>query len=193
MYIQRSNVWRDSASLNPSSDHEENRTTLLPLDAMAAISVLSLGSWSQLSVARTGLLEQVKQAERRTFPRNEALDFDTELAKRNVHFTIIAEDVTAPGPARLVAYLVLARIKSTATVHKLCVLDQYRRLGVASQLLRLQCEQAKRSGCTRIQLWVDGERTAAQSLYSKVGFDEVERVNDYYAPGRTGIRMVHRS
>jgi len=107
-----------------------------------------------------------------------------------VHLTIVAEDVTAPGLAELVAYLVLTWTKSTALLHKLCVLEQYRRRGMASQLLRLQREQAKKSGCTSIQLWVDGERTAAQSLYSKVGFDEVERVNDYYAPGRTGIKMV---
>ncbi len=100
---------------------------------MAAISILSLDSWSQRSVSRTGLLEQVKRAERRRFPRNEALDFDAELSKRNVHLTIVAEDVTAPGPAGLVAYLVLTRTKSTAIVHKLCVLEQYRRRGIASQ------------------------------------------------------------
>ncbi len=72
------------------------------------------------------------------------------------------------------------------------MLEQYRRRGIVSQLLRLHCEQAKGSGFTRIQLWLDGERTTAQSLYSKVGFDEVERVDDYYAPGRTGIQMVLR-
>jgi len=157
---------------------------------MAAISVLSLESWSQTSTSRTDLLDQVKRAERKTFPRNEALDFEAELSKRNVQLTIIAENVSAPGPARLAAYLVLTRTRSTALLHKLCVLKQYRRRGIASQLLRLQFEQAKKSGRTRIQLWVDGERTAAQSLYSKVGFKEVERVNDYYAPGRTGIKMV---
>lgn len=154
--------------------------------------MLSLGSWSQSSVARIGLLEQLKRAERRIFPRSEALDLDTELSKRNVYLTIVADDVTALGPARLVAYLLLTRTKSTAIVHKLCVLDEYRRLGVATQLLRLNREQSRKSGCTRIQLWVDKERTAAQNLYSKVGFNEVERVNDYYAPGRTGIKMVLR-
>ena len=157
---------------------------------MATISVLSLPSWSQLSAYSTDIIAQVKRAERKTFPRSEALDFDTELFKRNVELMAVVEDAPAPRQLSLVAYLVITRIHSMALLHKLCVLERYRRRGIASQIMRFQCERLTTSGCIKVQLWVDEQREGAQSLYYQVGFEEVERVNNYYGPGRTGIKMV---
>jgi ribosomal protein S18 acetylase RimI-like enzyme len=44
--------------------------------------------------------------------------------------------------------------------------------------------------CQDVHLWVDADREAARRLYLGSGFKERERVDDYYGPGRTGIKMV---
>lgn len=41
-----------------------------------------------------------------------------------------------------------------------------------------------------MQLWVDRDRVGARALYQRCGFEGREEVGDYYAPGRSGVRMV---
>ena len=152
--------------------------------------VLCLSSWSQVSPSKRDLIAQVKQAERKAFPRNEALDFDAELSKRNVELLLVIEDAPMMSQQKVVAYSVVTRTRSIAFLHKLCVLELYRRRGIGIRLLRFSLEKPKRSGCSKMQLWVDERREAAKSLYSKVGFEELERIRDYYAPNRPAIKMV---
>lgn len=157
---------------------------------MATISIFCFPSWSHTSTPNAHLLDQVKRAERKTFPRNEVFDFETELLKHNVQMTIVAQDAPAQGQTDLVAYSVVTRVHSTALLHELCVLEQHRRRGIGYQLLHLLCPRVSASGCFRMQLWVDEEREAARKLYSKVGFEETQRIDGYYAPRRNGIKMV---
>ena len=57
-------------------------------------------------------------------------------------------------------------------------------------MLETQAERLKKQGCTKIQLWVDEGNLPARRLYRVLGFEEMSRVNDYYAVGRTGIQML---
>lgn len=136
------------------------------------------------------LLCWVKQAEKRTFPRIEVFDFDTELKKRNTELMIILDEALPPKSTALIAYSVYARHKKTVLLHKVCVLENYRRQGVARRMLERQKERLRCQSCESIQLWVDEKREPAICLYAGLGFHEVGRLEDYYAPGRTGIRML---
>lgn len=136
------------------------------------------------------LLTWVKHAEKRVFPRNEVFDFDAELKKHNTELMIILDEALLPNSAALIAYSVLAHHKRTVLLHKVCVLDNYRRQGVARRILELQKERLGCRNCESIQLWVDEKRKPAVCLYAGLGFKEVDRLEDYYAPGRTGIRML---
>ena len=134
------------------------------------------------------LLTFIKQMERKTFPTNEALDFDQEIKKRNT--TLILGTIATGRIAEPVAYLVYVRMGKLALLHKICVLETYRRQGVARAMLTNLCDQLANHGCETIQLWVDQDRDPTRRLYSDLGFEEAQCLKDYYALGRTGIRMV---
>ncbi|EEQ86879.2 acetyltransferase [Blastomyces dermatitidis ER-3] len=99
-------------------------------------------------------------------------------------------------PAPIIAYALYVRQKSTALLHKVCVAEPFRGQGVGRQLLTYVIEQSlcpQRGGgrgCVAVQLWVDEKRAVARALYAGCGFVEVEGVEDYYGPGRKGLRMV---
>ena len=138
----------------------------------------------------SNLLKWVKQAEKRIFPRNEILDFDVELKKHNTELTLVLEGDSPSNPTALIAYAVFARHKRTSLLHKVCVLEKHRRRGIARAMLEMQKKKLRRHGGEAIKLWVDEAREPARRLYAGVGFQEVDRLEDYYAPRRTGIQMM---
>lgn len=135
------------------------------------------------------ILNWVMRAEKKVFPHNEIFEFDSELKKHNTGLMIILDEKLLPNPLALIAYLVQASYKKTTLLHKVCVLEKHRRHGMARRMLRLQIGKLESRGYCIIKLWVDEKREPARSLYAEMGFTEVDRVKDYYGPGRTGIQM----
>lgn len=123
------------------------------------------------------------------FPRNEAMAFESELRKPNFELILIIKDVLRNGLPALVAYVAIARTKGRALLHKVCVLEEFRRQGIATMVLQRQFERLKVQGCGVVQLWADVHREPAKHLYSQLGFLEVQIVENYYAPGRAGTKM----
>ena len=140
----------------------------------------------------SNLLDQVKRAERRTFPRDEAMDFDLELKKRNTELIAVLADPqsTEDCERSLAGYLVYARLHGIALLHKVCVLEGHQRQGIARSILSMLKDRLQSQGCERLQLWVDEARKPARALYESMGFKITDRARDYYGPGRTGIKMV---
>ncbi|OJD10340.1 hypothetical protein AJ78_08608 [Emergomyces pasteurianus Ep9510] len=100
---------------------------------------------------------------------------------------------TPSCPTIIIAYALYVRHRDTALLHKICVAEPFRGQGFGKQLLAYVIEQQLRrqvSGCLAVQLWVDEKREVARRLYGSCGFVEVEGVEDYYGPGRKGVRMV---
>ncbi|KAF4194685.1 hypothetical protein CNMCM8927_007134 [Aspergillus lentulus] len=137
------------------------------------------------------ILAQIARIEKKTFPANEAFPFGEDLWKKKPNTRVLYAVSTASGvPHRLVAYAVYVRQKGVALLHKVCVVEAFRRQGIGMQLMNYIRQRLQKEGCQYIQLWVDKAREPARSLYNRSGFDEREEIADYYAPGRTGIRMV---
>ena len=161
---------------------------------MANVIIKSLHTGKNVQVAKSELIQQVQHVEKKTFPRRDALDFSTEIQKRNTDLVIIVDDAGVFTPARpeLVAYMVFVHLKAGNAVllHKICVGREYRRRGIARLVLEVQAERLKKQGCNKIQLWVDEANVPARHLYKGLGLEEVSKVNDYYAVGRTGIQMI---
>ncbi len=161
---------------------------------MANVIIKSLHTGKNLQVAKSEFIQQVQHVEKKTFPRRDALDFSTEIQKRNMDLVIIVDDAGVFTPARpeLVAYMVFVHLKAGNAVllHKICVGSEYRRRGIARLVLEVQAERLKKQGCNKIQLWVDEANVPARHLYKGLGLEEVSKVNDYYAVGRTGIQMI---
>ena len=162
---------------------------------MATITCLSLNDlYAQLSrpPSRAEIIACVKHAEKRNFPRNEIFDFDTELKKRNTELTVVLDEGRVPNSKNVVAYLVFTRAQKSALLHKICVMEEHRRQGIARQIVWMQIEKLRSRNCERILLWVDEMRMPARCLYTGLGFENSDRVEDYYAPGRHGIQMTLR-
>lgn len=159
---------------------------------MAAIICLSLDLHTQVSPTppKTEIIAWVKHAERRNFPRNEAFDFDMELKKRNVELTVILDERLFPNSKAVIAYLVFTRNQKIALLHKIWVMEEHRRQGIARRILSWQIEKLRSRNCERVLLWVDEMRTPARCLYAGLGFKSSDRLEHYYAPGRDGIRMT---
>lgn len=137
------------------------------------------------------ILAQISRIERKTFPSNEAFGFGEELWRKKPNTRVLYVTSAASGPrAPVIAYAVYVRQKGAALLHKVCVVEAHRRRGVGMELMNYIRQRLPKEGCQYIQLWVDGARDAARSLYTRHGFEEREVIPDYYAPGRTGIRMV---
>ena len=139
------------------------------------------------------LIEQVKRAEKRTFPKEEAMNFDMELKKRNTDMWIVVnqeEDEDSNRPAPVVAYMLIARVHGVALLHKICVMEGYQRRGLARAMISKSKDRLCAQGCEKIQLWVDYQRIPAIRLYTSLGFKDVDRSRDYYGPGRHGLQMV---
>ncbi|KKZ61448.1 hypothetical protein EMCG_03930 [[Emmonsia] crescens] len=117
----------------------------------------------------------------------------TATANMNMNMKTPKNPTTTTPTPTIIAYALYVRQKSTALLHKICVAEPFRGQGVGKQLLAYVIEQQLRQqerGCLAVQLWVDEKREAARRLYGSCGFMEVEGVEDYYGPGRNGVRMV---
>ncbi|KAL2221372.1 acetyltransferase, GNAT family [Thermoascus aurantiacus ATCC 26904] len=139
------------------------------------------------------ILARIARVERKTFPSNEVFDFSADLWRKKPNTRVIYATGAPPStgaPSPLVAYAVYVRLKGAALLHKVCVVESFRGRGVGKKLMDYIRQRLQREGCQYIQLWVDKARAPARALYTRSGFEEREEVDDYYAPGRTGIRMV---
>ncbi len=137
------------------------------------------------------LLADIKRAEKKSFSTADSLDFDTELKKRNSHLVCSIKgngDHKQEHP--LIGYMVYARTKRTALLHKICVLPPYRRQGIARQMMTWLLSDLTNKGCDDVQLWVAESNESARALYASLRFEQIDHVTDYYAPGRAGIKMI---
>lgn len=140
------------------------------------------------------ILAQIARVEKKTFPANEAMSIGEELWRKKpntrVLYATIPRTSTAASSPPLVGYAVYVRQRGTALLHKVCVAEAYRRQGVGRQLMEHLRGRLLKEDCQMVQLWVDKAREPARCLYTRFGFGEREVIDDYYGPGRTGIRMT---
>lgn len=142
------------------------------------------------AVERSTLVNQVKRIERQTFPKTEAMDFNHELKKRNVLLTLAIDESGVTGESPIVlAYALHSRVRSTATLHKMCVTETARRQGIARDLLGRVHSKLASQNCGTVLLWVDVERLPALALYASLEFEVTSHLSDYYGPGRHAVQM----
>lgn len=134
---------------------------------------------------RESLAAKLAKLEKKLFPSSEAFDYGVELKKTNMGVLLAHRE----GTQELVGYLVFQRQKSLAWLHKLAIIEQERRKGIARHLVGFLCQQMRTSGCRRIVLWVDEARNPARALYASCGFQQTDWLSEYYGPGRTALKL----
>src|ERR1700737_2988751 len=92
------------------------------------------------TTATNQILTSIQSLERRTFPSSEALDIPAETSKRNTHL------LYAHSSSTLIGYILYINTSSGLRIHKVCVAPSHRRRGVATQLMEMVCQVARKVG-----------------------------------------------
>ncbi|CAA6673380.1 unnamed protein product [Spirodela intermedia] len=139
------------------------------------------------------LLEELQRLERRIFPKHESLarSFEEELRKKNTGLIYAAELVPGGrGRGEIVGYVMYTLASSLcASVTKLAVKESWRRQGQGEALLKAAIEKCRAKKIHCVSLHVDPARTAALSLYQKLGFRIDVLIEGYYSSERHAYRM----
>ncbi|GER41563.1 acyl-CoA N-acyltransferases-like protein [Striga asiatica] len=137
------------------------------------------GNWAKV-------LEEIVRIEKRAFPKHESLanSFQEEVKKSNsgLIYSQIGDEIAG--------YVMYSWPSSlSASITKLAVKENFRRQGLGEALLQAAIEKCKSRNIHRISLHVDPSRTAAVSLYKKLGFQVDCLVECYYSSDRNAYRM----
>jgi ribosomal-protein-alanine N-acetyltransferase len=112
------------------------------------------------------------------------LSFSLPWPERSLRFEVsdnpAARCWMAELDSRLVGMLVLWMIVDEAHIATLATHSEFRRQGIAEQLLVVALENAYAEGARSALLEVRAGNEAAQALYRKFGFEEVGRRGRYY-------------
>jgi [ribosomal protein S18]-alanine N-acetyltransferase len=77
--------------------------------------------------------------------------------------------------------------ETSAYIQTIEVLPQFRRMGVAGELMRRLEDSASEAGARLIWLHVDAENAAAQHLYERHGYTRQGREENFYPRGRAAL------
>lgn len=112
------------------------------------------------------------------------------VASRNAATWMAEKDGTIAGFA-IVEWSVESN-EPTAYIQTIEVLPEFRRMGVAAELMRRLEDSALKAGAKLIWLHVDAENTAAQGLYERHGYTRQGREENYYPRSRAALIYVKR-
>ncbi|XP_047947069.1 L-methionine sulfoximine/L-methionine sulfone acetyltransferase isoform X1 [Salvia hispanica] len=124
------------------------------------------------------IVEEIVRIEKKVFPKHESLakSFEEEAKKRNggLIYSLIGGQVAG--------YVMYSWPSSLyACITKLAVKENCRGKGHGEALLKAAIEKCKTRKIHRISLHVDPLRTAAMTLYKKLGFEVDSLVESYYS------------
>jgi ribosomal-protein-alanine N-acetyltransferase len=92
----------------------------------------------------------------------------------------------------VIGYGVLGRNEDVAHLLNLAVLPDFRRRGVARQIIAALEEIASEWECKRMRLEVRSSNVIARDFYSSIGFGYQARKRRYYANGEDALVFVAR-
>jgi len=85
---------------------------------------------------------------------------------------------------KIVGYAGLSKVASSlsADIQTIAVSDSHRRAGIGRELMQALIEQASKLTATEIYLEVREDKPAPQKLYEQLGFERIDRRENYYQP-----------
>jgi len=85
---------------------------------------------------------------------------------------------------QILGYAGLSKVESSssADIQTIAVSDLHRRTGIGRELMQALIEQASKLTATEVYLEVREDRPAPQKLYEQLGFEGIDRRENYYQP-----------
>lgn len=98
--------------------------------------------------------------------------------------------LSAVENGRICGYLNTTYVLDELDIHRVCVLPEYRRMGIGTALLDYMMAFCRQHGFTEVFLEVRKSNLQAQRLYRRFGFEVVgERADFYQHPTEPGYVM----
>lgn len=91
-------------------------------------------------------------------------------------------DVWYTDDGELAAYYLGQNVLDEGHIMQIAVEPRFRRCGLGRRLMMYEIERKRAAGVTQMLLEVRCSNVAAQRLYTSLGFREVGKRTDYYAP-----------
>ena len=101
--------------------------------------------------------------------------------------------VVAIDESEIVGYGGIALAGDVADIHTLTVTPEFRRQGIATELLRQLEEWASAQGITTFMLEMREGNSEAQPLYEKHGYEVISKRDNYYSRGIHALIMRKES
>ncbi|CAB4631752.1 unannotated protein [freshwater metagenome] len=101
-----------------------------------------------------------------------------ELLATHTYYLVAYED------EKILGYAGLSKLASasSADIQTIAVIDLYRKKGIGRDLMERLISQARTLGATLLFLEVREDKTAPQALYKSLGFESIDRRENYYQP-----------
>ena len=124
-------------------------------------------------------LEEVLKIERRSFRKPwSAGQFESEL--RNPVSRSFTLSIEQDGSQALAAYIIFWVVRGEVHILNIAVKSEYRRMGIAAELLREVIDYMRGNMVFEVFLEVRRSNIAARRLYAGFGFKEVYERKNYY-------------
>lgn len=108
---------------------------------------------------------------------------------RRLYIGAIAVSEGDDSSDRIVGYGGIAINGESADIHTVGVIEEFRRQGIAKRLMARLERWAKDQGAKEFLLEMRVGNLQAQPLYESLGYREISKRKDYYAPGMDAIVM----
>ena len=111
--------------------------------------------------------------------------FCYEIGENEFSTILVCED-----EGKIVGFLVYWILFDNAQICNICVIDEYKKKGIASVLFDMAEEEFKKNECFSVTLEVRVSNDPAISLYTKRGFAKVCVKKGYYQDGEDAYYMM---
>lgn len=111
--------------------------------------------------------------------------FSYEIDENEFSTILVCED-----EGKIVGFLVYWILFDNAQICNICVIDEYKKKGIASTLFDMAEEEFKKNECFSVTLEVRVSNDPAISLYTKRGFTKVCVKKGYYQDGEDAYYMM---
>ena len=135
-------------------------------------------------------LEELEKLERICFSRPWSKKMLAEELENQCAAFLVAEE---PLTHKVVGYAGLKVMADDGYITNVAVFPEYRRRGIAAQIIKVFCDFAQGNHLAFLTLEVRPSNAAAISLYNSFGFEEVGRRKNYYDLPREDALILTRN
>ena len=106
-----------------------------------------------------------------------------------IETTPVAQPLVVEYEDRIIGYVVPWFVADELQIANLAIHEDFRRRGLARQLITHLCEMARQKDCNVAHLEVRHSNLAARKLYEALGFNTTGERRDYYGPREDALLM----